>query len=114
MSVPPHDPTINERLRHLEEDVKQQFLDGAAQFRAGTTRMDNMQQSIDTLSQSVKDNTSATNRVETSTKEMVEAFQNMKGALAVFNALGRAAKPLTYIVMLCSAVYALFTFTPPK
>ena len=54
-------------------------------------------------------NTKTTEDVQTNTSELVSLLQSFKGAFVVFDMLGKAAKPLSYIAMCCSALWALFT-----
>ncbi|WEM01038.1 hypothetical protein [Delftia tsuruhatensis] len=53
-------------------------------------------------------NTDATEMVRANTAEMLEVFKAAQGAFRVLQWIGRAAKPITYIVMLGTAGIAFW------
>lgn len=53
-------------------------------------------------------NTTMTKQVESNTSEIVGIMADWKSAMKVIGYVGRAAKPLTYIVGFCSALYAFW------
>ena len=55
------------------------------------------------------DNTSATKRIESNTAEMLDVFESWKGAMKVLNWIGKAAKPVGYLVGLGSSIAAFWT-----
>lgn len=55
------------------------------------------------------ENTSATKRVEQNTSEMLDVFEGWKGAMKVLTWIGKAAKPLGYIVGLGASIAAFWT-----
>jgi hypothetical protein len=52
------------------------------------------------------ENTATTKRIESDTTEMVELFRSWKGAMAVLEVIGKAAKPLAAIATLAAAIGA--------
>lgn len=82
----------------------------------GDKRMDSMTDEITAvkLEQSefrrlLKENTDATNSIKADTAELVEAFHSFKSAMKVLEWIGKAAKPLGYIVGVCASVTAFWT-----
>lgn len=61
---------------------------------------------MDAFERNLEENTEATQRVEDSTRELVSIITSWKGAMNVFEFVGKIAKPLTAIVAFCGAVYA--------
>lgn len=57
----------------------------------------------------LKENTAATNSIKADTAELVEAFHSFKGAMKVLEWIGKAAKPVGYIVGFCASVTAFWT-----
>lgn len=55
------------------------------------------------------DNTRATKRVESNTAEMLDVFESWKGAMKVLNWIGKAAKPVGYLVGLGASIAAFWT-----
>uniref|UniRef100_A0A6M3MAL9 Uncharacterized protein n=1 Tax=viral metagenome TaxID=1070528 RepID=A0A6M3MAL9_9ZZZZ len=55
------------------------------------------------------DNTSATKRIESNTAEMLDVFESWKGAMKVLNWIGKAAKPVGWIIGMCASVAAFWT-----
>ena len=56
----------------------------------------------------LKENTDATNAIKADTAELLEAFRSFKGAMKVLEWIGKAAKPLGYIVGLGASVAAFW------
>lgn len=54
------------------------------------------------------ENTNATNRIEANTAEMLDVFESWKGAMKVLTWIGKAAKPLGYLVGLGASVAAFW------
>lgn len=78
-------------------------------------RLDKGAAKIDSLEQGLKSNTEATQansalvqKVQTDTSELVTIFKSFQGAFAVFNMIGKLAKPLGYIVVAVSAIVGLY------
>lgn len=66
----------------------------------------------------LKENTDDTKAIKADTAELVEAFHSFKGAVKVLEWIGKAAKPLGYIVGACASVAAFWAAmksgVPPK
>lgn len=56
----------------------------------------------------LKENTNATKAIKADTAELLEAFHSFKGAMKVLEWIGKAAKPLGYIVGACASVTAFW------
>lgn len=54
------------------------------------------------------ENTNATNRIEANTAEMLDVFDSWKGAMKVLNWIGKAAKPIGYVVGLGASIAAFW------
>lgn len=54
------------------------------------------------------ENTNATKRIEASTAEMLDVFESWKGAMKVLNWIGKAAKPIGYVVGLGASIAAFW------
>lgn len=54
------------------------------------------------------ENTNATNRIEANTAEMLDVFESWKGAMKVLTWIGKAAKPLGYLVGLGASLAAFW------
>ena len=80
-----------------------------ADLQAIHDRLDAGDQRMARIESALLANTEATERVESQTSDIVEAFGNLKGAFKVFNWIGRAAKPLGYIAGAMAAVVSLWT-----
>lgn len=57
----------------------------------------------------LRENTEATKRIEANTSEMLDVFQSFKGAMKVLEWIGKAAKPLGWVVAMCAAFAAFWT-----
>ncbi len=96
--VDPEDYTGPERRqahREWRANVERRLDDGAATMKQ--------------LRADLQKNTDATNAVKSDTSELVSLLQSFKGAFVVFDMLGKLARPLSYIFMLGSAVWGVFT-----
>jgi hypothetical protein len=56
----------------------------------------------------LKENTDATKRIEANTAEMLDVFESFKGAMKVLNWIGKAAKPMGYVIGLCASIAAFW------
>ena len=54
------------------------------------------------------ENTNATKRIEANTAEMLDVFESWKGAMKVLTWIGKAAKPLGYLVGLGASIAAFW------
>lgn len=57
--------------------------------------------------------------IKSDTSELIELVKSFQGAMRVLNMLGKLAKPLTYIIMLGSALWGVFSIVkgggePPR
>ena len=57
----------------------------------------------------LKENTDDTKAIKADTAELLEAFRSFKGAMKVLEWIGKAAKPLGYIIGVCASVTAFWT-----
>ena len=55
------------------------------------------------------ENTNATKRIEANTAEMLDVFESWKGAMKVLTWIGKAAKPIGYVVGLGASIAAFWT-----
>jgi len=55
------------------------------------------------------ENTQATKRIESNTAEMLDVFESWKGAMKVLNWIGKAAKPVGWIVGMGASIVAFWT-----
>ena len=66
----------------------------------------------------LKENTDDTKAIKADIAELLEAFRSFKGAMKVLEWIGKAAKPLGYVVGLGASVAAFWTAmksgVPPK
>ena len=66
----------------------------------------------------LKENTDDTKAIKADTAELLEAFRSFKGAMKVLEWIGKAAKPLGYVVGLGASVAAFWAAmksgVPPK
>lgn len=56
----------------------------------------------------LRENTEATKRIEANTAEMLDVFQSFKAAMKVLEWIGKAAKPLGYVVGLGASMAAFW------
>lgn len=97
----------------MSDEFEQQVANALSQ---GDTRMNSLAEEITAvkLEQAefrhlLKENTDATNSIKADTAELVEAFHSFKGAMKVLEWIGRAAKPLGYVVGLGASIAAFWT-----
>ena len=88
----------------------------AKELRTGDKRMNSLADEITAVKleqaesrRLLKENTDATNSIKADTAELLEAFRNLKGAMKVLEWIGKAAKPLGYIVGVCASITAFWT-----
>lgn len=56
----------------------------------------------------LSENTKAIKRIEANTAEMLDVFESWKGAMKVLNWIGKAAKPIGYVVGLGASIAAFW------
>jgi hypothetical protein len=80
------------------------------EWRAGVDlRLDDGAVNMAGLHEKLAENTKVTLKVQEDTSELVSLINSFKGAFAVFDLVGRAAKPLGYVVMLATAIWGFVT-----
>lgn len=72
-------------------------------------QFDTLNARVSALEANLQANTAATNRIESNTSALVDAFANLQGAMKVLNWIGGFAKPLGYIAAAVAAVLGLLT-----
>ncbi|CAM8658728.1 hypothetical protein MCEMIEM13_01535 [Comamonadaceae bacterium] len=82
------------RERYLCDNINRRFAEGSETMKA--------------LRAELEENTATTQRVDANTAELVDLLQSFKGAFAVFDLIGRAARPLGYIAAAGTALWGLF------
>lgn len=96
--------TIGERVEAIGDHLTK--VDD--QMQAGDKRMTRIEGNVAKLRGELAANTKATKQLEENTKEIVEFFRAVQGALKVLNWLARVAKPLGYIAGAVSAAIGLW------
>jgi hypothetical protein len=66
--------------------------------RASDTDWGELCDRVDEMDRRLQVNTEATERIDNNTRELVEAFRDLKGFFSVTNAVGRLAKPLGWVL----------------
>jgi hypothetical protein len=93
--------------RHLRDIVTSDPT--TTDFSELNDRVGNLEEGFGTFKNELADNTAATKRIESNTSELIEAFENVKGAFKVLNWIGKFARPLGYIAGAIAAVVSLYT-----
>lgn len=84
--------------------------DGYSQWRRDVhDRLNDGSEKMDLLRADVDANTKATNQVKADTSEILEIFRALKGALTVLDWIGKLAKPIGAIVMVCAAAASFWS-----
>ncbi len=96
-----------ERRKPVEPADWRELVDAA--LEQGRKQMQVTDQRLAALENEMVANTESTKQVESNTSEIVEIMNDWKGAMKVIGYVGRAAKPMSYIVGFCTAVYAFWT-----
>ena len=97
----------------MSDEFEQQVANALSQ---GDTRMNSLADEITAVKleqaefrRLLKENTDDTKAIKADTAELLEAFRSFKGAMKVLEWIGKAAKPLGYIVGACASVAAFWT-----
>lgn len=90
---------IAPEAEHLDDDLWRQ---------AYGRRLDRLAEQQEEMQGQLEENTAATERIETSTTELVEMLRSWKGAMAVLETLGKIARPIGYIAAAAAAVWGFF------
>jgi hypothetical protein len=69
-------------------------------------QLDTLSFRVGTLEQKTSTHMEQTTRIEQNTTDLLETFNALKGAWKVLNAIGKLAKPLTFIAALFGSYYA--------
>ena len=87
----------------------------AEELALGDKRMDSLADEVTAIKLEqaqfrveLAENTNATKRIEANTAEMLDVFESWKGAMKVLNWIGKAAKPLGYLVGLGASIAAFW------
>lgn len=87
----------------------------AEELAEGDKRMDSLTDEVTAIKLEqaqfrveLAENTNATKRIEANTAEMLDVFESWKGAMKVLNWIGKAAKPLGYVVGLGASIAAFW------
>lgn len=99
---------MSEELPEIIEDPNDVFYTGPERRQSHIAWRDRVDAEIKSLRLDVDANTLLTKSVKTDTSELVETFKSIQGAMRVLDMLGKLAKPLAYIFMLCSALWGVF------
>ena len=88
----------------------------AAELRVADKRMDELVGKVNAIEQDqaaakalLKENTEAINAIKADTADMLATFESWRGAMRVLEAIGKFAKPVSYIVGLVASVAAFYT-----
>lgn len=69
-----------------------------ARRRASDTDWGDLCERVDEMDRRLQINTEATERIDSNTRELVEAFRDLKGFFSVTNTVGKLAKPLGWVL----------------
>ena len=88
----------------------------AKELRAGDKRMNSLSDEVTAIKLEqaefrhlLKENTDDTKAIKADTAELLEAFRSFKGAMKVLEWIGKAAKPMGYVVGLGASIAAFWT-----
>lgn len=94
----------DENLQHIHNELAE-----------GDKRMDSLTDEVTAIKLEqaqfrveLAENTNATRRIEANTAEMLDVFESWKGAMKVLTWIGKAAKPLGYLVGLGASIAAFW------
>ncbi len=105
----------------LDAERRQDFREWRDQVNArldkGAAKIDLLELGLQANTAMTQANTVIATQVQSDTNELVAFFKSVKGAFDVFNAIGKLAKPLGYIMVALSSMYGLYhawkSGTPP-
>ena len=88
----------------------------AGELRVADQRMDELVGKVNSIEKDqsaakalLKENTEAINAIKADTADMLATFESWRGAMRVLEAIGRLAKPVSYIVGLVASIAAFYT-----
>ena len=97
----------------MSDEFEQQVANALSQ---GDTRMNTLADEITVVKleqaehrRLLKENTDETKAIKADTAELLEAFRSFKGAMKVLEWIGKAAKPIGYVVGLGASIAAFWT-----
>ena len=97
----------------MSDEFEQQVANALSQ---GDTRMNTLADEIAVVKleqaehrRLLKENTDETKAIKADTAELLEAFRSFKGAMKVLEWIGKAAKPIGYVVGLGASIAAFWT-----
>ncbi len=97
----------------MSDEFEQQVANALSQ---GDTRMNSLADEITAVKleqaeyrRLLKENTDDTKAIKADTAELLEAFRSFKGAMKVLEWIGKAAKPIGYVVGLGASIAAFWT-----
>ena len=93
----------------FENDVTRALDEGDRRMNSLTDEITAVKLEQSEFRRLLKENTDATNSIKADTAELVEAFHSFKGAMKVLEWIGKAAKPVGYIVGVCASITAFWT-----
>ena len=101
-----------QELLQMNEENLQQIHNELAE---GDKRMDSLTDEVTAIKLEqaqfrveLAENTNATKRIEANTAEMLDVFESWKGAMKVLNWIGKAAKPIGYVVGMGASIAAFW------
>jgi hypothetical protein len=89
----------------LWEHGAQERIDAEANL---VDKLFNLTKRMDAFERGLEANTEATKRIESNTTELVEVFKSWKSAMLVLEWIGKAAKPISYIVAAVGTAFSIF------
>ena len=88
----------------------------AAELRTADLRMDELVGKVNAIEKDqaaakalLKENTEAINAIKADTADMLATFESWRGAMRVLEAIGKFAKPVSYIIGMLASVAAFYT-----
>lgn len=99
---------MNREFPEIVIDPQDSFYTGPERRQAHREWRANVDKEMKSLRADLDANTAVTQAVKNDTSELVSLLQSFKGAFVVFDMLGKLARPLSYIVMLGTAVWGVF------
>ena len=88
----------------------------AAELRTADLRMDELVGKVNAIEKDqaaakalLKENTEAINAIKSDTADMLATFESWRGAMRVLEAIGKFAKPVSYIIGMLASVAAFYT-----
>lgn len=93
----------------FENDVARALDEGDRRMNSLTDEITAVKLEQSEFRRLLKENTDDTKAIKADTAELLEAFRSFKGAMKVLEWIGKAAKPLGYIVGVCASATAFWT-----